>query len=70
MQDLAPDAMRLSRLQQARLDAVAEGLARLNAAIAEAVEAGLSIELQRAARHHCGSGHWGDLMMPVVVKRG
>ena len=33
----------------------------------KAVEAGVSVELVRSARHHGGDGHWGDLMIPVVV---
>ena len=56
--------------QDAMLATVADRIADLNAAVCKAVEAGVSIELQRSARHHCGGGNWGDLMMPVVIKRG
>ena len=43
---------------------------RLNHAVVNVVESGLSVELQRVARHHAGGGYWGDLMIPVVVKQG
>jgi hypothetical protein len=33
-----------------------------------AVEAGVSVELIRSARHHCGNGNWGDLLTPIIVK--
>ena len=39
----------------------------LNAAIREAVEAGVSVQLERASRYHCGRGAWGDVMSPVVI---
>ncbi|MGR3434009.1 MAG: hypothetical protein ACU0CO_03835 [Shimia sp.] len=39
---------------------------RLNTAIIEAVEAGMTVEMVRASRHHCGEGRWGDMMVPVV----
>ena len=48
---------------------LANDLHRLNHAVMDAVEAGVSIELVRASRHHCGNGNWGDMMVPVVVKR-
>lgn len=40
----------------------------LNAAIRDAVEAGVSLQLERASRYHCGRGAWGDVMAPVVIK--
>ncbi|MFT3987428.1 hypothetical protein [Aestuariivirga sp.] len=46
---------------------LANDLHRLNTAMIAAVESGLSVELQRGARHHANGG-WGDLMIPVVVK--
>jgi hypothetical protein len=49
---------------------LANDLHRLNHAMVDAVEAGLSVELQRVARHHADGGYWGDLMVPVVVKQG
>jgi hypothetical protein len=43
---------------------------RLNAAVREAVNTGLSIELQRVSRHHDEAGAWGDIMKPALaVKR-
>jgi hypothetical protein len=59
----------LTPRHEAALAAVAQRIADLNQAICEAVDTGLSIELQRSARHHCGGGNWGDLMRPVIVKR-
>jgi hypothetical protein len=53
--------------QQAAIRTLANDLHRLNHAIMKAVEAGVSVELVRSARHHGGDGHWGDLMIPVVV---
>lgn len=53
--------------QQAAVRALANDLHRLNHAIMKAVEAGISVELMRSARHHGGDGHWGDLMIPVIV---
>ena len=41
-------------------------LHRLNQTVRQAVEAGVSVELVRSARHHGGSGNWGDLMVPVI----
>jgi hypothetical protein len=48
---------------------LANDLHRLNNAVIAAVDAGLSIELQRGARHHAEGGYWGDLMIPIVVKK-
>ena len=45
---------------------VAIELHRLNNAVIEAVEAGITVELVRASRHHGGNGRWGDMMVPVV----
>jgi hypothetical protein len=42
----------------------------LNTAMREAVEAGLSIELQRMSRHHRNGGFWGDILQPTIVKQG
>ena len=53
--------------QQAAIRTLANDLHRLNHAIMKAVEAGVSVELVRSARHHGGDGHWGDLMIPVIV---
>jgi hypothetical protein len=44
-------------------------LHRLNQAVVRCVDAGLSVELQRTARHHADGGYWGDLLVPIVVKQ-
>ncbi|WP_157018574.1 SMc00767 family acetate metabolism repressor [Mesorhizobium xinjiangense] len=56
--------------QQAIIRMVANDLHRLNQSVMKAVEAGVSVELVRSARHHAGNGNWGDLMIPVVVTQG
>ena len=53
--------------QQAAIRVLANDLHRLNQAVMQAVEAGVSVELVRSARHHSGNGNWGDLLIPVVV---
>ena len=53
--------------QQAAIRTLANDLHRLNHAVMKAVEAGVSVELVRSARHHGGDGHWGDLLIPVIV---
>ena len=53
--------------QQAAIRSVANDLHRLNHAVMKAVEAGVSVELVRSARHHGGAGNWGDLLIPVIV---
>lgn len=58
----------LSDRQMTAIEAVAEELDRLHAAIRGAVDAGLSVELRRSERYHCGQGCWGDVMRPVIVK--
>ena len=56
--------------QQTAIRMVANDLHRLNQAVMKAVEAGVSVELVRSARHHGGEGNWGDLMIPVIVTQG
>ncbi len=56
--------------QQATIRMVANDLHRLNQSIMKAVDAGVSVELIRSARHHGGAGNWGDLMVPVIVTQG
>ena len=56
--------------QQAAIRIVANDLHRLNQAVMKAVEAGVSVELIRSARHHGGDGNWGDLLIPVIVTQG
>ncbi len=53
--------------QQSAIRMVANDLHRLNQSVMKAVEAGVSVELVRSARHHGGDGHWGDLLIPVVM---
>ncbi|MGK6314058.1 SMc00767 family acetate metabolism repressor [Neorhizobium sp. DT-125] len=60
-------ATAMTQEQQAAVRTLANDLHRLNHAIMKAVDAGVSVELMRSARHHGGDGHWGDLMIPVVV---
>ena len=56
--------------QQAVIRMVANDLHRLNQSVMKAVEAGVSVELVRSARHHGGKGNWGDLLIPVIVTQG
>ena len=67
MFDMIPDAT-LTADQQDSVDAVLREVEALNAAIREAVASGVSVEMLRAARHHCGTGCWGDQLRPQVVK--
>ncbi|MGG7516316.1 hypothetical protein ACQ3G6_00330 [Allorhizobium undicola] len=55
--------------QQALIRMLANDLHRLNHAVMKAVEAGVSVELVRSARHHGGDGNWGDLLIPIIVTR-
>jgi hypothetical protein len=54
--------------QQATIRQLANDLHRLNHSVINAVEAGVSVELVRSARHHGGNGNWGDMMVPLIVK--
>lgn len=54
--------------EQAAIRRLANDLHRLNQSVMSAVEAGVSVELIRSARHHSGNGHWGDLLTPIIVK--
>ena len=56
--------------QQAAIRMLANDLHRLNHAVMKAVDAGVSVELVRSARHHGGEGKWGDLLIPVIVTQG
>ena len=61
-----------STMNEKQSDAIrrlANDLHRLNNAVIAAVDLGLSVELQRGARHHAEGGYWGDLMIPIVVKQ-
>lgn len=55
--------------QKAAIRMLANDLHRLNAAVMRAVDSGLSVELQRSARHHHEDGYWGDLLTPIIVKQ-
>lgn len=57
----------MSSDQQATIRMLANDLHRLNQSVMKAVEAGVSVELVRSARHHAGDGNWGDLLIPVIV---
>jgi hypothetical protein len=59
----------MSEDQQAAIRTLGHELHRLNQAVMRCVDSGLSVELQRTARHHAEGGYWGDLLVPVVVKR-
>ncbi len=48
---------------------VADQMHRLNHAIVQAVEAGVTVELLRCSRYHAGNGLWGDQMQPIVTVR-
>ncbi|OQP84388.1 hypothetical protein BTR14_19675 [Rhizobium rhizosphaerae] len=62
-------ASAMSNDQQSAIRALANDLHRLNHSVMRAVEAGVSVELVRSARHHGGDGQWGDLMIPVILTR-
>ncbi len=59
----------MNQEQQAMIRMVANDLHRLNQAVMKAVDAGVSVELIRSARHH-NEGNWGDLLIPVIVAQG
>jgi hypothetical protein len=63
-------ATEMSDPQQAAIRSLGHELHRLNQAVVRCVEAGLSVELHRTARHHAEGGYWGDLLVPIVVKQG
>ncbi len=63
---LAPE---LGEDQQAAIRMLGTELHRLNQAVIACVENGLSVELQRTARHHAEGGFWGDLLVPIIVKQ-
>ncbi len=62
-------ASAMSDEQQTAIRQLANELHRLTQAVAQAVESGLSVELQRTARHHAEGGYWGDLLVPIIVKQ-
>ncbi|TCT44581.1 SMc00767 family acetate metabolism repressor [Martelella mediterranea] len=58
---------RMTTEQQAAIRMIANDLHRLNQSVMRAVDAGISVELIRSARHHCGKGSWGDLLTPLII---
>jgi hypothetical protein len=62
-------ATELTRDQEAAVRILANELHRVNAAVQNCVEQGLSVELQRVMRHHSEDGFWGDMIVPIIVKR-
>ena len=58
----------ITREQSSKLRIITNNLHRLNESIAEAVSAGLTVEIKRASRFHGGTGHWGDQIYLVVNK--
>ncbi len=54
--------------QDSTIRVVTNSLHRLNEAITEAVEAGLTVEIKRASRFHGGTGNWGDQIYLVIHK--
>ncbi len=62
-------ASSMNEEQKMAIRMLANDLHRLNASVVKAVDAGLSVELQRSARHHHEGGFWGDLLTPIVVKQ-
>jgi hypothetical protein len=63
-------AITMNDKQRKAIARLANDLHRLNTSVIDAVNSGISIELQRGARHHANGGYWGDLMIPVVMKQG
>lgn len=61
-------AAEMSEHQQSCLATLSNQIEQLNASMREAVDAGLSIELQRSCRHHQTGGFWGDIIAPTIVK--
>jgi hypothetical protein len=57
----------MSDTQRSQINQVLHDIERLNESVKAAVNQGLTIEIARAARHHCGTGNWGDVMRPRFV---
>ena len=62
-------ASSLSHDQDAATRILANELHRVNEAVMNCVNHGLSIELQRVKRCHSETGYWGDMIVPVIVKQ-
>ena len=59
----------MSKEQESAIRILANELHRVNEAVINCVEKGLSIELQRVKRHHIEEGYWGDMIVPIIVKQ-
>jgi hypothetical protein len=62
-------ATEMSEEQESAIRILANELHRVNEAVMNCVEKGLSIELQRVKRHHAEEGYWGDMIIPIIVKQ-
>ena len=62
-------ASSMSQDQEAAIRILANELHRVNEAVMNCVNHGLSIELQRVKRCHSEKGYWGDMIVPVIVKQ-
>jgi hypothetical protein len=59
----------MSEEQESAIRILANELHRVNEAVMNCVEKGLSVELQRVKRHHAEEGYWGDMIIPIIVKQ-
>jgi hypothetical protein len=59
----------MSPEQESAIRILANELHRVNEAVANCVQNGLSVELQRVKRVHSEEGYWGDMIVPVIVKQ-
>jgi NADH:ubiquinone oxidoreductase subunit D len=62
-------ATSMSPEQEAAIRILANELHRVNEAVMNCVQNGLSVELQRVKRVHSEEGYWGDMIVPVIVKQ-
>jgi hypothetical protein len=62
-------ASSMSSEQEAAIRILANELHRVNEAVMNCVQHGLSVELQRVKRVHSEQGYWGDMIVPVIVKQ-
>jgi hypothetical protein len=62
-------ASSMSPDQEGAIRILANELHRVNEAVMNCVNHGLSIELQRVKRCHSEQGYWGDMIVPVIVKQ-
>jgi hypothetical protein len=62
-------ASSLSPEQDSAIRILANELHRVNEAVMNCVNHGLSIELQRVKRFHSEQGYWGDMIVPIIVKQ-